>query len=330
MKILAKDYTDRTSLMNGVVELTQNNTDSILISSIGIPSLRIPSKLRKVVFRLLPKDVRLDVPEADPIELESVFWWEHVEIQIDSSGNYDSAKWVSQETFNKIAQSWYRIDRELSAYDLDPDSVLSTRSISNQGSYSISKEDLTILLSMKGRSTIKEAVQLLGIPHDMILNRILKAVKYKLLGRREYLKNANYPESIKAMGNRLNAFYSNLKSWFGNTGFPEHNYFAKELALLSSKYPDAECLAVNPDGIDVDESVLSLSFSKDSKLVSSIGSKILKPLDLLFCNLVIGSAYAYSLDSVNRILEITDRNLAKRYSKMSVEELPIYLWSYSG
>ncbi len=330
MKILAKDYSNRTSLMNGVIELTQNNTDGLVINSIGIPTLRIPSQLKKVCLKLLPKGVTLDVPEADSVELESVFWWEHVEIEIESNNNFNSTKWLSQETFNEVAQLWGEFERKLKKYGIDRDSVLYTQSISNNGSYSISRDDLTILLGMKGRTTIKEAIQLFGMPHKELLNRILKALKYMLLGKREDLKNANYPETIKAMGDRLNAFQSNLKSWYGNSGFPEHDYFTKELALLSLKYPDAECLAVSPDGIDVDESVLSLSFSKDPKLVSSVGSKILKPLNLLFCNLVIDSAYAYSFDSVNRILEITDKELSKRYSKMSLEELPIYLWDFDG
>jgi len=330
LKILAKDYSNRTSLMNGVVELTQNNTDGLVINSIGIPTLRIPSQLKKVSFKLLPKGVTLDVPEADSVELESVFWWEHIEIEIESNNNFNSTKWLSQETFNEVAQLWCEFERKLKKYGIDRDSVLYTQSISNNGSYSISRDDLTILLGMKGRITIKEAVQSLGVSHDVVLDRILKALKYKLLGKRAELKNANYPESINAMGRRMNTFYSNLKSWYGNSGFPEHDYFTKELALLSSKYPDAECLAVSPDGIDVDESVLSLSFSKDPKLVSSVGSKILKPLNLLFCNFVIDSAYAYSFDSVNRVLEITDKELAKRYSNMSSEELPIYLWSIDG
>jgi hypothetical protein len=328
LKIIAKDYINRSNLISGIVDLTQKNDNSLLINIVGIPALRTPTKLKQVSFRLIPEGMTLDIPELDSSDIESLYWWEHVEMQIDSETSSNATKWMSHSTFRRISEGWHRKDSMLDEYGITPDDILYTRSISNHGSYTITKEDLVILLGMRGRSTIRDSITSFGLPEDIILERILKALKYRLLAKSSFLKKTNYPETIRAMGIRINSYYSNLKSWFGNSKFPSHNYFVKELELLATKYPDAECLGINPDGIDVSESVLSLTFSKDPEFVSSVGAKILKPLCMLFSGLVVGSAYAYSVESANKVLVLTDRSLFTRYQKSSIENRPAFLRSF--
>ncbi len=327
MKIIAKDYVNRGDLLSGVVDLTSKNSESLQLNIIGVASLRSPVDLRKISFRLLPKGMSLDIPEADVVEIEKIFWWEHVEIQIDSEALESVTKWLSYDSFRKIAEKWAMKEQLLLENGVNSDDVLYTKSISNHGSYSISREDLVILLGMNGKMTVRESILSFELPEDLVLDRILKALKHHLLSKSPYMKKISYPETIKAMGMRINMFYSNLKSWFGSSSFPQHSYFARELELLSTEYPDAECLAVSPDGIDVSESVISLSFSKDPEFVCSVGSRILKPLNMLFCNMVIGAAYEHSFDSILKVLNITDKGLKDAYRKLGNDELPPFLRS---
>ncbi len=313
--------------MEGIVELSTKVQGYPQITIVGLKSLKIPTQINQIAFKLLPEKTTLDVPEIDKSIISQIYWWQHVEARIDSEPSMNGISWFSRSSLIEVSDTWANNDDLLLKNSLTLDDTLYTKALKEMdSSYILTRDDLKMLLMMKGSMCLRESIscQFSSDPQDAF-RRIMGAYERNLLTRSNYMVGADYLELIKATGLRINTFYQNLKSWFGFDSFPSFDYFSKEIELLSMKYPDADCIQVGPDGIDLTEILTSLSFSKDNELTNKIAISILKPLELIFSSLVIGAAFTHTIESVSRVLTITDKSIINRYARMDKKDLPYFL-----
>lgn len=327
MKFVAKDFNNKTNLIDAMMSIRSQFTENPTITIVGIPDVATNTGLRQLKFKLLPEDSTLETEQLSYSILEKICCWTHAEAMISNVGENEQIPWVSESVLKKISNTWARFDEILVNNTTDLEDYLYKVNTEKKSSYTLTRDELMLLLSLQGGQTLRQVV--LGKDSDPadLLAILFNSMAHKLLTKKSYDPNADYSLTIKAMGDRINTLSKNASAFNGATKLMLSDLFMHDLVLLAVKYPDTECIGVSCDTIDVSETVSALLLTKDAQYTCSVGSSILKPLNIIYASIASSLVWSFGFDKAVELLVKTDKELTEKYKSVKSEKKPHFLRS---
>lgn len=325
MRLVAKDFSNRTGLLDAVLEISGKFIETPRISIVGVPDVNAPLEIKQYKFRLLPNDTTLDVPEMPSSSIIQSFFWTHAEARISNDEEDGGTDWVSEKSLMLVINTWAAIEALLNEHKASLDDYFIKASSDKISKYTLSRDDLMLLLSLKGGSTLREVV-LSHRQHSLeLVEMLFKAMSFGFINKIEYLSTINYPQNIKAMGERINTFIKLMCEKRPTFRPTLANQLSHDLRLLSDVYSETDCIGITNSFVDVDEAASSLVLIKDSQHSSMIGAGILKPLNILYSSLVTGSVWDAGLQAVEEAVKRVDMALNEKYNQYPSAKKPSFL-----
>jgi hypothetical protein len=324
VKLVAKDFTNKTGLLDAVIDICGKFIDVPKITIIGIPDVRCPTSVKQLKFKLLPRNTVLDIPEIPSLIVEQAFCWTHTEARISNEEDDLGMPWISENTLTEIIGTWNSLEKFLSENSMDLEDYCFKVTSEKKSSYTLTREDLMFLLSLKGSSTLRQ-VLLDREQHPLeLMEMITNSISHRMLDKSVYSTEINYPVSIKAMGDRINLLIKNLESYSPNLRNSLTSQLVHDLKLLQSKYPETDCIGVSGNTVDVCETANSLMMIKDTEYMHNVGSAVLKPLNIIFASIASGAVWSIGLQVVNDIITKTDREILAKYGNNPHNKKPFF------
>ena len=325
MKLIAKDFSNKTSLLDAVMDICGKFIEIPKITIVGMADVKCPSSIKQLKFKMLPKNTVLDIPEIPAQQIEQAFCWQHTEARISNEDDEQGMPWISENSLSQIIDTWTKLDFLISANGTDLDDYYHKCTTEKKSSYTMSREDLMFLLNLKGTTSLRQMILSKNqSPYDFS-QVIFHSLHHNLITRSPFNTDTNYPVTIKAMGERINLLISNFKSLETGLATNLSSQIVHDLKLLSAKYPETDCIGVSGDQIDVSETTSSLMLTKDPQYVFDVGSAILKPLNLLFASLASGSVWTLGFEQANSILLKTDTEILEKFKNSQVGKIPSFI-----
>lgn len=325
MRLIAKDFSSKTGLLDAVLEISGKFIETPKVTIVGVPDINAPLELKQFRFRLLPNDTELDVPEMSISSIIQAFFWRHAEARISNDDEDAGTDWMSEKSLMLVVNAWSAIENIIKENHTTLDDYFIKSSSDRISKYTLSRDDLMLLLSLKGGSTLREVVLSHRQSPIELVEMLFKALSYGFLNKIEYLTTINYPQNIKAMGERINMFIKLMCERSPAARQPLANQLSHDLKLLSDIYSETDCIGINCGFVDVDEAASSLMLIKDSHHSSMIGSGILKPLNILFSSLVTSSVWDCGLQTVDEVARRVDMALNEKYNQLPNAKKPSFL-----
>lgn len=319
MKLIAKDFSSKTDLLDAVLGIRGKFIDMPTVVFTGMPEIVLGNHIQQVRFKLLPNDAELDIPQLPAVTLEKMFCWTHIEARISNDEDEQGMPWVSEAALEHVMGSWNRLEMLLTENDASFDDYFFKTNTEKKSSYTLTRDELMLLLSLQGVQTLRQVILEKSSDPVNLSEMIFNSMKHKLLIKSHYDSNFDYVASIRLMGDRLNQLVKNAVMFDPRLKQSITNQLAHDLSLLSTKYPDTECIGLGDIGIDVSETVSALMLTKDIQYTCNVGSAIARPLGILFASLCCSLAWSVGIVDANGILLKTDREIAEKYKTFKSE-----------
>ncbi len=325
MRLIAKDFSNKTGLLDAVLEISGKFIETPRISIIGVPDVGMPLEIKQYKFRLLPKDTALDAPEMSVSSIIQAFFWTHAEARISNDDEDGGTDWISERSLMLVINAWATVEALLKEHKTCLDDYFIKASSDKISKYTLSRDDLMLLLSLRGGSTLREVILVHRQSPLGLVEMLFKAMTFGFISKIEYLTTINYPQNIKAMGERINLLIKLMCELKPRWRQSLANQLSHDLKLLSDVYSETDCIGITNGFIDVDEAASSLMLIKDSHHSSMIGAGILKPLNILFSSLVTNSVWDAGLQTVQEVVRRVDMALNEKYNQYPNAKRPSFL-----
>lgn len=319
MKLIAKDFSSKTDLLDAVLGIRGKFIETPTVVFTGMPDIILGNPIQQVRFKLLPNDAQLDIPQLPSVLLEKLFCWTHIEARISNDEEEQGMPWVSEVALENVMNAWGRLEMLLTEHDASFDDYFFKSNTEKKSSYTLTRDELMLLLSLQGVQTLRQVILEKSTNPISLAEMIFNSTKHKLLTKSNYDSNFDYVASIRLLGDRLNLLAKNAINVDPKLKQTISNQLAHDLSLLSTKYPDTECIGIGDVGIDVSETVSALMLTKDIQYTCNIGSAIARPLGILFASLCCSLAWLVGITEANSILLKTDREIADMHKTFKTE-----------
>lgn len=313
MKLVAKDFINKTSILDAMMNVCNQFAETSIITMVGIPDVSVNTNLKMLKFRLLPKHLLLDTEQLPYNEIERTYCWTHVEATISNINDNESLPWISEDSLKRVMSTWTRLDEMLEKNETDFEDYFYKSNTEKKSSYTLTRDELMLLLSLQGGQTLRQVV--LGKQNNPadLLSMLFSSMTHKLLTKISYDPNTDYALSIKAIGDRINILAKNATLADSSTRIQLSDLLMHDLVLLTVKYPDTECISVSGFTIDVSETVNALNLTKDIQYACSIGSSILKPLNIIYASVASSLVWTLGFEQTVELLARTDKEIIEKY-----------------
>lgn len=287
--------------------------ESTVVKVVGMPDVTTNSGLRTFKFRLCQNNYPSDVQQGMIAELEKAYCWSHVEVQVSNDSEIGELQCISVSSLQDVMKTWICLNEMLTINETDFEDYFYKVNTQKKSSYTLTRDELMLLLSLQGGQTLRQVLLSKGTNPAALLTILFNSMSHKLLTKTSYDPNADYALAIKAMGDRINIFAKNAILSDESIKGSLSDLFMRDLVLLTIKYPDTECINVSGNTIDVSETVSALTLTKDTQYACSIGSSILKPLNIVYASVVSSLVWIFGFERTVDLLIKTDKELIDKY-----------------
>lgn len=294
--------------------------DSTIITVVGMPDAATNSGLRIFKFKLYQDAPQSDAQQRIIAELEKAYCWSHVEVQVGNDNEISELQCVSASSLQDVMKTWICLNEMLTTNETDFEDYFYKVNTQKKSSYTLTRDELMLLLSLQGGQTLRQVLLSKGTNPAALLTMLFNSMSHKLLTKTSYDPNADYALAIKVMGDRINLFAKNAILSDGSIKGSLSDLFMRDLVLLTVKYPDTECINVSGNTVDVSETVSALTLTKDTQYACSIGSSILKPLNIVYASVVSSLVWTFGFERTVDLLIKTDNELIDKYKSVKSDK----------
>lgn len=313
MRIIARDFINKTSIFDAIMSVWDQFGESTTITIVGMPDAATNSGLKTFKFKLCKDVPQSDVQQGIVTELEKAYCWSHVEVQVGNDSEANELQCISVGSLQDVMKTWICLNEMLLTNETDFEDYFYKVNTQKKSSYTLTRDELMLLLSLQGGQTLRQVLLSKRTNPADLLTMLFNSLSHKLLTKTSYDPNADYALAIKVMGDRINIFVKNAILSNESIKGSLSDLFMRDLVLLTVKYPDTECINVSGNTVDVSETVSALTLTKDTQYACSIGSSILKPLNIVYASIASSLVWTFGFDRTVDLLIKTDKELIDKY-----------------